>query len=126
MRKLYFNLEDVGQIAIGAFALAVPVSFSQEAWDLGQTLSWYNLFLIFILSISFLSLFAYQSIFQGTVYIFRVFAAYLITLAVIALLLFAIDKFPILSDPVVALKRLIIIAMPASMGAIIVDSIDKE
>ena len=78
------------------------------------------------------SLFAYQSIFQGTVskrvavYIFRVFAAYLITLAVIALLLFAIDKFPILSDPVVALKRLIIIAMPASMGAIIVDSIDKE
>ena len=80
MRKLYFNLEDVGQIAIGAFALAVPVSFSQEAWDLGQTLSWYNLFLIFILSISFLSLFAYQSIFQGTVskrvavYIFRVFA----------------------------------------------------
>lgn len=64
MRKLYFNLEDVGQIAIGAFALAVPVSFSQEAWDLGQTLSWYNLFLIFILSISFLSLFAYQSIFQ--------------------------------------------------------------
>ena len=60
------------------------------------------------------------------VYIFRVFAAYLITLAVIALLLFAIDKFPILSDPVVALKRLIIIAMPASMGAIIVDSIDKE
>ena len=132
MGKLYFNLEDVGQIAIGAFALAVPVSFSQEAWDLGQTLSWYNLFLIFILSISFLSLFAYQSIFQGTVskrvavYIFRVFAAYLITLAVIALLLFAIDKFPILSDPVVALKRLIIIAMPASMGAIIVDSIDKE
>ena len=132
MRKLYFNLEDVGQIAIGAFALAVPVSFSQEAWDLGQTLSWYNLFLIFILSISFLSLFAYQSIFQGTVskrvavYIFRVFAAYLITFAVIALLLFAIDIFPILSDPVVALKRLIIIAMPASMGAIIVDSIDKE
>lgn len=55
MRKLYFNLEDVGQIAIGAFALAVPVSFSQEAWDLGQTLSWYNLFLIFILSISFIN-----------------------------------------------------------------------
>lgn len=131
-KKLYFNLEDVGQIVIGAFALAVPISFSQEAWDLGQTLSWYNLTLIFILSISFLSLFAYQSIFQGIVsnridvYAFRVLAAYLLTLAVVALLLFALDKFPIFSDPVIALKRLIIIAMPASMGAIIVDSIDKE
>lgn len=132
MNKLYFNLEDVGQLSIGAFALAVPVSFSQEAWNLGQTLSWYNLLTIFILSIGFLSLFAYQSVFQGAisnrivVYIFRVLVAYLLTLAVVALLLFAIDKFPIMSDPVTALKRLIIIAMPASMGAIIVDSIDKE
>jgi len=132
MRKLYFNLEDIGQITIGAFALAVPISFSQEAWDLGETLSWYNLTLIFILSVSFLALFAYQSIFQGsvsnriTVYIFRVFAAYIFTLIVVALLLFALDKFPLLDDPITAIKRLIIVAMPASMGAIIVDSIDKE
>ena len=29
---LHFNLEDANQIAIGAFALAVPISFSEEAW----------------------------------------------------------------------------------------------
>lgn len=29
---LHFNLEDASQIAIGAFALAVPISFSEEAW----------------------------------------------------------------------------------------------
>lgn len=132
MKKLYFNLEDIGQITIGAFALAVPISFSQEAWDLGETLSWYNLTLILTLSVSFLALFAYQSIFQGSVskrffvYVFRVFAAYALTLIVVALLLFALDKFPLLDDPITAVKRLIIVAMPASMGAIIVDSIDKE
>jgi hypothetical protein len=32
----------------------------------------------------------------------------------------------LLTEPMLALKRLIIIAMPASLGAIIVDSLDKE
>jgi hypothetical protein len=44
----------------------------------------------------------------------------------VALVLLSLDKFPVISDPVIALKRLIIITMPASMGAIIVDSFDKE
>ena len=35
VRFLAGRLEDVSQIMIGAFALAVPVSFSEEAWDLG-------------------------------------------------------------------------------------------
>jgi len=71
---LRFNLEDLSQIAIGSFALAVPISFSEEAWRFGETL----------------------------------------------------PKFPILTDPLIALKRMIVITMPASMGAIIVDSLDKE
>lgn len=45
---------------------------------------------------------------------------------VVSLVLIAFDKFPLLTEPVIALKRLIIITMPASMGAIIVDSFDKE
>jgi hypothetical protein len=32
----------------------------------------------------------------------------------------------VLDSPLVALKRVIVIAMPASMGAIIVDGFDKE
>ncbi len=43
-----------------------------------------------------------------------------------ALILISIDKFPITTDPIVAIKRLIVIGMPASMGAIIVDGLDKE
>jgi len=126
------NLEDIAQIIIGAFALAVPISFSEEAWRLGETLPLFNLLLVVILSVCFLALFAYQSVFQGDilhrnfVFIFRIVIAYAITLCVVSLVLLSLDKFPLLTEPILAIKRLIIIAMPASMGAIVVDSFDKE
>ena len=52
--------------------------------------------------------------------------AYILTIMVVALVLLCIDKLPVLDSPLVALKRVIVIAMPASMGAIIVDGFDKE
>ena len=130
--KISFNLEDASQVMIGAFALAVPISFSEEAWRLGETLPLTNLLLLFLLSVFFLGFFAYESVFQGNiryripVFLFRIGIAYLIAGIVVALVLLALNKFPLLSDPAIALKRLIVISMPASMGAIIVDSFDKE
>jgi len=130
--NLSFNLEDASQVAIGAFALAVPISFSEEAWKLGETLPLVNLLFIFILSVVFLGFFAYENVFQAnikyriTIFISRIFIAYFITALVVALVLFALNKFPLSADPVIAIKRLIVITMPASMGAIIVDSFDKE
>jgi len=127
-----FNREDASQIAIGAFALAVPISFSEEAWRLGESLPTLNLLLVFLLSVIFLAFFAYESVFQGNirfrilVFILRIITAYIIASLVVALVLLALNKFPILSEPALAMKRLIVIAMPASMGAIIVDSFDKE
>ena len=127
-----FNLEDASQVAIGAFALAVPISFSEEAWRIGETLPMSNLLLVFILSVAFLGLFAYGSVFQGNikyrvpVFVLRIVIAYLIATLVVALVLFSLNKFPLLTEPVIAMKRMIVIAMPASMGAIIVDSFDKE
>ena len=130
--NLNFNLEDASQVAIGSFALAVPISFSEEAWRIGETLPLTNLFLVFILSVAFLSFFAYGSVFQGNikyripVFVIRIIIAYLIAAFVVALVLSSLDKFPLLTEPDIALRRLIVIAMPASMGAIIVDSFDKE
>jgi len=130
--SLSFNLEDASQIAIGAFALAVPISFSEEAWRLGESLPLINLLLIFVLSVSFLAFYAYESVFQGKIYyrisvfILRIVIAYLIAGFVVSLVLLSLDKFPLFSEPVFAIKRLIIITMPASMGAIVVDSFDKE
>lgn len=129
---LKFNVEDAGQVVIGAFALAVPISFSEEAWRLGETLPISNLIMVFCLSIAFLGLFAYGSVFQQNirhrvpVFIWRIAIAYILAAIVVALILLSLNKLPILTEPLIALKRLIVIAMPASMGAIIVDSFDKE
>ena len=130
--NLSFNLEDASQVTVGAFALAVPVSFSEEAWKLGETLPLTNLLLVFVLSVVFLSFFAYESVFQGnikyrvSVFLIRIVIAYLIAALVVSLVLIALNKFPLLTEPAIALKRLIVITMPASMGAIIADSFDKE
>jgi uncharacterized membrane protein len=130
--KLNFNLEDASQVAIGAFALAVPVSFSEEAWKLGETLPLINMVMVFVLSVIFLSFFAFENVFQANIkyrvpiFLIRIVIAYLIAALVVALVLIALNKFPLLTEPLIALKRLVVITMPASMGAIIVDSFDKE
>ena len=130
--KFSFNMEDASQVFVGAFALAVPISFSEEAWRLGETLPIRNLIMLLVLSLLFLALFTYQSVFQRNVksrlgvFIFRIFIAYLMTTLVVALVLLCLDKLPMFEDPIISLKRIIIITMPASMGAIVVDSFDKE
>jgi len=130
--KLSFNLEDASQIFVGAFALAVPVSFSEEAWRLGETLPVQNLLMLLTLSIIFLTIYTYQSVFQRDiklrkfVFVSRILIAYIMTALVVALVLFCLDKLPFSESPFVAIKRIIVISMPASMGAIVVDSFDKE
>lgn len=129
---LSLNFEDISQIAIGSFAIAVPISFSEEAWKLGESLPIINLIFLFCLSMVFLSFYTYEGVFQAKiknrtlVFIFRIFIAYIITAVIVGLVLISINKFPILSESLVALKRLVVISMPASMGAIVVDSFDKE
>ncbi|MGC9461199.1 DUF2391 family protein, partial [Vibrio genomosp. F10 str. 9ZD137] len=80
--KLNFNLEDASQIFVGAFALAVPISFSEEAWRLGEILPFKNLLMLFSLSVIFLALYTYESVFQRDikkrkiVFLFRIVTAY--------------------------------------------------
>lgn len=130
--KLSFNMEDASQVFVGAFALAVPISFSEEAWRLGETLPVLNIMMLFTLSVLFLGIFTYQSVFQKdiktrlVVFIFRIVIAYLMTALVVCLVLLCLDKLPLLTDPIISFKRVIVITMPASMGAIVVDSFDKE
>ncbi|MDH4943990.1 DUF2391 family protein [Sulfurimonas sp. C5] len=130
--NLSINSEDISQIAIGAFALAVPISFSEEAWRMGETLPLFNLLIVFTLSITFLGIYAYYSVFQGmiskryTIFVSRIVIAYFIAALVVALVLLALNKFPFIDEPLIAIKRLILITMPASMGAIVVDGFDKE
>jgi len=127
-----FNMEDASQVFVGAFALAVPVSFSEEAWRLGETLPFSNILMLLTLSVLFLGFFAYQSVFEKDIrsrrvmFAFRIVVDYFLAALVVALVLLCLDKLPLIDDPVTSVKRIIVIAMPASMGAIVVDSFDKE
>jgi uncharacterized membrane protein len=127
-----FNREDLFQVIIGSAALTLPVAFSEESWRLSQTLPWLNIALIVVLSMLLINLYSINSIFSGEIkhrlphVLFRTLIDYLITLFVVFIILLAINRMPILTDPIIALKRIIILSFPASMGGVIVDSLDKE
>lgn len=126
------NLEDIMQVIVGASALSVPVAFSEESWNLSRTLPVQNILFIMALSLVFVNLYSFQSIYQGNIkhrfgtFIFRTIFVYLITLIVVSFILLALNRIPLLEDPVTAIKRVILLSFPASMGAVVVDSFDKE
>ena len=65
--KLRINTENIIQVAIGPFALAVLISFTEEAWKMSIILPFYNLLLVFVFSVTFLGIYANYSVFQKQV-----------------------------------------------------------
>ena len=129
---LRFNKEDASQVMIGSFSLSVPIAFTEEAWNLGGSLPWPNLLLVLLLSMGSIALFAHQSVFEGDIknrvlhFMLRLLLGYSLALAVVFIVLLALDRLPLLENPMTALRRVLVIGMPASMGAVIVDGLDKE
>ena len=130
LRKL--DLEDLGQIVIGSTMLSVPIAFTEESWNLSESLPMLNLVIIILISLSFIGIYSYQGIYGGSlprskfVYLVRIILNYFITCVIVSIVLFSLNRLPIVSDTLVAIKRIIIVAFPASMGAVVVDSFDKE
>jgi len=126
------NFEDIIQVVVGATALSVPVAFSEEAWNLGRTLPVANIIVLVVLSVLFVNLYSLHNIFQGRIthrifaFFARTFIDYSITLLVVVVVLSALDHLPIFSEPWVAFRRVLVLSFPASMGAVVVDSLDKE
>lgn len=132
MKFKKLDFEDLSQLIIGASVLSVPIAFTEEAWNLSKTIPILNLGIIVFLTLGFIGIYAFKGIFQGHIkkrkatFVKRVLIDYGVTLVVVVIVLFALNKFPINTEPLIALKRVIIISFPASMGAIVVDSFDKE
>lgn len=132
MKFKKIDFEDLSQLIIGASVLSVPIAFTEEAWNLSKTIPMLNLGIIVILTLCFIALYAFKGIFQGHIkerkatFVKRILIGYSVTLVVVVIVLFALNKFPISHEPLIAFKRVIIISFPASMGAIVVDSFDKE
>ncbi len=122
-----FRPRDLFQVIVGASILAIPVAFTEETWDLGEKLPLNNVLLLGILSLIFIACFVYFNFYRfnfkgnGFQYIKRVVTTYFMSLIVVGTLLTIIQKCPWGSDNILAIKRIIIVAFPASMSATISD-----
>ncbi len=124
-----FKLRDIFQVSVGSALLAIPVSFTEEAWRLAETLPNINIIGITLFSILLTSIFIYFNFyrisFKGYKFEFvkRVLGTYLISMAIVAIILTLIDKCPWGIDNLLALKRIVIVAFPAAMSGTLSDSI---
>lgn len=124
-----FRLRDLMQVLVGASILAVPVAFTEETWVLGDSLPIENVLLLSGLSLLFISGFVffnfYRFNFKGHVfeYFKRVISIYVFSLLVVAMILSIIQKCPWQQDNLLALKRIMIVAFPASMSAAVSDTL---
>ncbi len=124
-----FRPRDLMQVVVGASILAVPVAFTEETWVLGDELPFVNILGLSALSVLFISLFVYFNFYRFNLkghvleYCKRVVAIYLFSLLVVGLLLTIIQKCPWGEDSLLALKRMLIVAFPASMSAAVSDSL---
>ena len=127
--KLEFNLKDLFQVIVGATILAVPVGFTQEVWDLGSSLPMLNIFGIFALSLIFISSFVYYHYYRGRAkYHFsqftkRIFFTYFFSFIVVGIILYLIQIAPWQTNLLLAIKRTVLVTLPASMSATVADTL---
>jgi uncharacterized membrane protein len=123
------DVRDIAEIVIGSLVLAFPVAVTEEVWNLGAELSLGRTLVIWLSSLVFVSFFvqtAYRHDFSFASQkqlLARVGTVYGLTLLLSAAVLLAVDRLPLLTETMVAFKRAIIVAFPASFAATVVDSI---
>lgn len=123
------RLRDIMQIIVGSALLAIPVAFTEEVWNLGERLPLRNVISLSIISVVMISLFVYFNFYRYHLknnkfnYIKRVVATYLLSLIVCATILTIIQKCPWETNHLLAIKRTIIVAFPASLMATVADII---
>jgi uncharacterized membrane protein len=124
-----FRLRDALQTVVGASILAIPAAYTEEAWNLGRDLPVINIAAIALISILFIATFVYFNFYKSyiaefrTQFFVRVIGTYAVSFAVVAILLTVIGQCPWGIDNVLALKRIVVVAFPASMSATVTDAL---
>ncbi|MTI86765.1 MAG: DUF2391 family protein [Balneolaceae bacterium] len=124
-----FKPRDIIQVMVGSALLAIPVSLTEEAWTLGETLPHINVLYLALISILLISVFVYFNFYRHNLKghtfncVKRIVGTYLISLAVVALILTIFQKCPWGVDNVLAIKRTVIVAFPAAMSGTLSDMI---
>jgi uncharacterized membrane protein len=124
-----FRPRDLMQVIVGASILAVPVAFTEETWKLGESLPIFNVILLSLISVMFICMFVYFNFYRYvlkgniTEYLKRCLSIYTFSIIVVGVILTIINKCPWTADWLLAVKRILIIAFPASMSAAISDTL---
>jgi uncharacterized membrane protein len=127
--KSHFSLKDVGEIFVGAVLLALPISLTEEVWQLGSELAPWRTLFISLFSVLFIAFFGYFKFYNGSLegavaeFLARVFTVYVLANIVALLSLLIIDKLPLIDDPLTAINRIALVAFPACFSATIIDSL---
>ena len=124
-----FRPRDLMQVIVGATILAIPLASTEETWTLGERLPLPNVFALSGISAIFIALFVYFNFYRGNFrgnafqYVKRVLAIYVFSLLVVGLIMTVIQKCPWGVDNWLAIKRIIIVAFPASMSTAVSDTL---
>ena len=127
-----YNWRDLAEAAIGASVIAFPVATTEEVWNLSAELPLGRVLLFALASIAILALVVFTIhqndgfSFNRRAFILRVTGTYGVSLLIAALLLFGLDRLDLLHEPLIALKRTIIVAFPASFAGTAVDSFSSK
>jgi uncharacterized membrane protein len=106
--------------------MGIPFAFTEEVWMLGETLPLGRVVLIWLVSVFTLAVFVHSLFYPEGIsehrrdFTLRVALAYTVTFLVAMNLLILIDKGP-LDGALLAVKRAVLIAFPASFAAASVD-----
>ncbi len=120
---------DIMQIVVGAALFAIPVSFTEEVWKLGETLPNENIIGLTLVTLVFIAAFVYFNFYRYNFkdhkfeYLKRVLATYFLSLFVVAGILTLIGKCPWGIDNLLAIKRIVIVSFPAAMSATLSDTL---
>jgi len=112
---------------VGATLLAIPTAFTEEVWVLGSELPTGNIALVGLISVLLVGLFTYFNTYRGYLgrcrseYVKRVVATYLFSLIVVGVFLTLFEKCPWGVDSALAVRRIVLIGLPASMSATVAD-----
>ena len=124
-----YRARDFMQTLVGSAILAIPAAYTEEAWNLGSELPLLNIFGIALMSIIFISAFVYYNFYKSyfrrfwAQYLIRVLSTYGVSIVTVAVLLTLVDQCPWGIDNLLAIKRIIVVAFPASMSATVADAL---
>lgn len=125
-----FMPRDLAQVAFGAALLGIPVSLTQEAWEIGRGLPTGNALGIVALTLVLVAMLAYFTEYRQTrhrgheiEYVKRVLGTYLIAAGVVTTVLTLLGLAPWQTEPLAALKQVALITLPAALAGASADLI---